>query len=920
MKQRILLFLTALMLSASQSLWAAYTVTVDPSMATSTGTIAVDKTSCESGETVTVTPSPAAGYAIDYVKYLGEDYQEIATIAPVDGVYSFTMPDKNVVVTAAFKKLLTSADITISSIPDQTYTGEPLEPAVTINDSEGEGNIADLCDITYSNNINAGTATVTIKAKEEEFYAGETTTTFQIVAKTVTSPTITLSATSAAYNGQDQKPTVTAVKDGNTAISNTEYSVSYKKDAAVVNQCILPGEYTVVITDVDGGNYIVSGSTTFTITGKIDPDVTAPKAIDNLVYNGQPQALIEAGKCPEGTKMLYKIYEGPESETEWSEEIPKATKAVAYGILWKVEGNDIYNSTEEKDLGVAIAKAEITKVELDKTELTLEQYKAQKPKVTKVYAGENSALVVDAEWYEVEYPFVVNQPDEYEVKVSAIDKDDQNFTGSATATFKIAKLDPDVTAPKAIEGLVYNGQPQALVTPGKCPEGTTMLYKISTNRISGTAWSEEIPKATDAGSYNIAWKVEGFDMYNSIQGNEFANIYPSVKSRWGMITGPSDATKGMLKTGGTICIPTTTEDGQQVTGIADGAFADAKDNVTFVIKGVSKSFTVGQNATGEGNVETSAQELDDMAKQPNLLETLKKGKIFAWLDNFALMTYSSGIDVKIPATVKIDTTVTKIIDSVITDPQKRQLAMNYIGNDTRIMISFETSDYLQPYKCNVENTLTQGHVVSVSSLNKDMWNETDKAFIYTANNGILLACDTTRLMKFAEHCVDSLITKWNLTIFANLLKPKVVSFITDHRAKLVAEYNGKKTATGDAQTYSPNMLVPVVEAYNYKNDDQYTYYALTYNALSKKYEFVKIADNSSKTPEGRALLKVPTSMAKASSRSLTIITDDGEGTTKIAPAIVEMESDVWYNLSGQRIEKPTRKGLYIHNGRKEVVK
>ena len=839
MKQRILLFLTALMLSASQSLWAYTVTTINGAKISDPGT------DLNVGDEMLVSLdedyTPPEGYG-DFIGFIvtnddGEDITNTAgLLTKIEGEMSYTlvMPACNITISTRWVKSLTCADITISAIADQTYTGSALTPAVTVKD--GEEDITDCCDITYSDNINAGTATVTIKAKTGTNYTGETSTTFKIKAS------------------------------------------------------------------------------------KIDPDVTAPKAIDNLVYNGQPQALIEAGKCPEGTKMLYKIYEGPESETEWSEEIPKATKAVAYGILWKVEGNDIYNSTEEKDLGVAIAKAEITKVELDKTELTLEQYKAQKPKVTKVYAGENSALVVDAEWYEVEYPFVVNQPDEYEVKVSAIDKDDQNFTGSATATFKIAKLDPDVTAPKAIEGLVYNGQPQALVTPGKCPEGTKMLYKISANRISGTAWSEKIPKATDAGSYNIAWKVEGFDMYNSIQGNEFAYIDPSVKSRWGMITGPSDATKGMLKTGGTICIPTTTEDGQQVTGIADGAFADAKDNVTFVIKGVSKSFTVGQNATGEGNVETSAQELDDMAKQPNLLETLKKGKIFAWLDNFALMTYSSGIDVKIPATVKIDTTVTKIIDSVITDPQKRQLAMNYIGNDTRIMISFETSDYLQPYKCNVENTLTQGHVVSVSSLNKDMWNETDKAFIYTANNGILLACDTTRLMKFAEHCVDSLITKWNLTIFANLLKPKVVSFITDHRAKLVAEYNGKKTATGDAQTYSPNMLVPVVEAYNYKNDDQYTYYALTYNASSKKYEFVKIADNSSKTPEGRALLKVPTSMAKASSRSLTIITDDGEGTTKIAPAIVEMESDVWYNLSGQRIEKPTRKGLYIHNGRKEVVK
>ena len=135
MKQRILLLLTVLMLSASQSLWATHTVEIGTSlMVESTGTIAVDKTSCESGDIVTVTPSPATDYVIDFVKYLDKNYQEIAFITPVNGVYSFTMPDKDVIVMAAFKKLLSHADITINAIDDQTFTGEELKPAVTVKD------------------------------------------------------------------------------------------------------------------------------------------------------------------------------------------------------------------------------------------------------------------------------------------------------------------------------------------------------------------------------------------------------------------------------------------------------------------------------------------------------------------------------------------------------------------------------------------------------------------------------------------------------------------------------------------------------------------------------------------------------------------------------------------------------------------
>ena len=31
-------------------------------------------------------------------------------------------------------------------------------------------------------------------------------------------------------------------------------------------------------------------------------------------------------------------------------------------------------------------------------------------------------------------------------------------------------------------------------------------------------------------------------------------------------------------------------------------------------------------------------------------------------------------------------------------------------------------------------------------------------------------------------------------------------------------------------------------------------------------------------------------------------------------------TEQWYDLNGRRIDRPTKKGLYIHNGRKEAVK
>ena len=82
--------------------------------------------------------------------------------------------------TANWKKLLTNANITVAKIADQTYTGSEIKPAITVKD--GATDITNQCDITFANNTNVGTATVTIKAKAASTaYAGETTTSFKII-------------------------------------------------------------------------------------------------------------------------------------------------------------------------------------------------------------------------------------------------------------------------------------------------------------------------------------------------------------------------------------------------------------------------------------------------------------------------------------------------------------------------------------------------------------------------------------------------------------------------------------------------------------------------------------------------------------------------------------------------------------------
>lgn len=59
---------------------------------------------------------------------------------------------------------------------------------------------------------------------------------------------------------------------------------------------------------------------------------------------------------------------------------------------------------------------------------------------------------------------------------------------------------------------------------------------------------------------------------------------------------------------------------------------------------------------------------------------------------------------------------------------------------------------------------------------------------------------------------------------------------------------------------------------------------------------------------------------KVAELSRILFDGDEESATGISRIAAEAGNDAWYNLRGQRISTPTRKGLYIKNGKKVVVK
>ena len=176
--------------------------------------------------------------------------------------------------------------------------------------------------------------------------------TVTVAPKTVTA-TVTVSGDSLSYTGDPLKPGV-IVKDGDTVISPEEYDVSYRDN-------VNAGTATVTVRNKAGGNYTVSGGTTFEI-GKAASDVkTAPGANTGLVYNGGEQTLVTTGTAL-GGKLKYRLGES----AGFTEALPKAANAGTYAVSYMVEGDGNHRDSEIYSLTVTIGKARVTVTALDK--------------------------------------------------------------------------------------------------------------------------------------------------------------------------------------------------------------------------------------------------------------------------------------------------------------------------------------------------------------------------------------------------------------------------------------------------------------------------------------------------------------------------------------------------------------------------
>lgn len=163
------------------------------------------------------------------------------------------------------RKRVSDPSCTVSAIPDQTYTGAALKPAVTLK-WKGTAMEAgtDYSIDSYANNTNAGTGTVKISGKG--FYTGTVSRSFKIKPASITVASAGPIADQ-TYTGKEIKPVAKLTFNGKTLNAGTDYTLSYSKNKAV-------GTGTVTVTGK--GNFTGSRALSFWIVEKKQTSPASP--------------------------------------------------------------------------------------------------------------------------------------------------------------------------------------------------------------------------------------------------------------------------------------------------------------------------------------------------------------------------------------------------------------------------------------------------------------------------------------------------------------------------------------------------------------------------------------------------------------------------------------------------------------------
>ena len=267
--------------------------------------------------------------------------------------------------------------------------------------------------------------------------------------------------------------------------------------------------------------------------------LTIPEGCDGLLItdidSGKVYAEIVNTANPAGEVEI--------DEEAWVESIPKETDAGEYNVYYRVKGDANHNDSKPTKIdGVKIAKADATVTAPEPLELT--------------YTGEAQALVTEGTATGGTMMYAVNKdssteptlftndiPSEtnagtYYVWYTLDGEDNYNDTDPKYVPVTISKVDPEVTDPTGVTGLVYDGTAKELLNKGSTDHGQ-MQYAVGTDAATEPESADfgiDVPEKTDAGTYYVWYRVIGDTNHNDTKAKciavtiDKADQSPSAKT------------------------------------------------------------------------------------------------------------------------------------------------------------------------------------------------------------------------------------------------------------------------------------------------------------------------------------------------------------------------------------------------------
>ena len=342
---------------------ATYTLTVTSVDKDDAGvTVTADSSTVTYGDSLTVSGSanPQAGSGTwswnssnsAVVAVSGKGASPTVTIKGVGtATITGTFENDDYLGTATATVTVTQREVTLNwGASIFTYDGQSHVPAVTL----GNVKTGDTVNVTVTGEqTNAGTNyTATAESLDNGNYKlPEAKTRSFTINKADAAVTDAPTAQKLTYSGSAQA----LVSAGEATGGTVQYSLNGTNYSTTIPTGTDAGSYTVYYKVVGDENHNDTARASVTVAiAKAYAAYTAPAAKTGLTYNGQAQALVDAGSTNDGT-MQYRLGNGT-----WGTTVPTATNAGSYTVYYKVVGDKNHKDVTEKNVSVAIARKAVT--------------------------------------------------------------------------------------------------------------------------------------------------------------------------------------------------------------------------------------------------------------------------------------------------------------------------------------------------------------------------------------------------------------------------------------------------------------------------------------------------------------------------------------------------------------------------------